>query len=302
MQTNRLPFVALLTLFAACPSSPLFAQETAVPVSIATPYAVPVAISRADCFPVETLPADLRRLAEVLLKLLDSEALYTIVGGLKPMSGGYIQFYLQTDKPDVANIERTRQALAALRCGDWFRADMLIFRRVGADKKRYLEGAVVYVPAYRRMVENYAPFWATWGITPGTDPFAAIVFAENDDTPARNRALGYLYGYPKPAVDFFVAGVGEKTVTPRDFRQIPTFGKATGQFVYAVPKGAAQSADDIRLRTEAGRILATYKKRRAAYIGGGKPGAVALLRDWFDNGQGQCSPANARYYETPDAP
>lgn len=277
-----------------------------VPVSYNSP-AFPAAVSRAECFPVETLPADLRPLAEeLLLKILDSEALYTVVGSLKPMSSGYVQTYLATDKPDTANIERTRQALSALRCGDWFRADLLMFRRVGADRKRYLEGVIVCVPAYRRMVDAYAPFWATWGVTPGSDPFAAVVFAENDDTPARNRALGYLYGYPKPAVDFFVAGMDEgkatKKVTPRDFRQIPTFSALSGQFVYAVPKGTPESADDIRLRTEAGRILAAYRERRGRYIGAGKPGVVALLRDWFDGGNGQYSPSNARYYQRENDP
>ncbi len=276
--------------------------ETAAPSPLAGAYAAPAAVPRAECFPVETLPADLRPLAEeLLLKILDSEALYTVVGGLKPMSSGYMQTHLASDKPDTAGIERTRQALSALRCGDWFRADLLMFRRVGTDKKRYLEGVIVCVPTYRRMIGTYAPFWAAWGVTPGTDPLAAVVFAENDDTSARNRALGYLYGYPKPAVDFFVAGMDAgkdtKKITPRDFRQVPTFAAASGQFVYAVPKGTPESAEDIRLRREAGHILAAYRERRARYIGDGKPGVIALLRDWFDDGTGHCSPANARFYQ-----
>ena len=296
---------AVAAWLVAVPGWAQVAAPVPTPPTIVAPalsaYDAP-AVPRAECFPVEALSADLRPLAEeLLLKLLDSEALYTVIGGMKPMSSGYVSAYISIDAPDIASIERTRQALSAVRCGDWFRADLLMFRRVGADKKRYLEGVIVCVPTYRRMVSGYAPFWASWGVTPSTDPLAALVFAENDDTSARNRALGYLYGYPKPAVDFFVASVDEgkdtKKVTPRDFRQIPTFGKATGQFVYAVPKGTPESADDVRLRTDAARILAVYQKRRARYIGDGKPGVVALLRDWFDDGKGNCSPQNARFYE-----
>lgn len=291
------------TLFAIT----LFALSVVFSPCVTAFAQTPPTVPRSECFPVETLPVDLRPLAEeLLLKILDSEVLYTVVGGIKPMSSGYVQMYIATDKPDTVTIERTRQALSALRCGDWFRTDLLMFRRVGTDKKRYLEGVIVCVPTYRRMVENYAPFWAGWGVTPHTDPFAAIVFAENDDTSARNRALGYLYGYPKPAVDFFVAsmdeGKGEKKVTPRDFRQIPTFAAPSGQFVYAVPKGTPESPEDIGLRTEAGRILAEYKERRARYIGADKPGVIALLRDWFDGGNGQYSPANARFYGKPNQP
>lgn len=306
-QFSKTASFTFLVLIVQCQ---IVVAQVAPDTPIAIAHTAPASVSRAECFPVETLPADLRPLAEeLLLKIMDSEALYTVIGGLKPMSGGYVQTYLSTDSPDTASVERTRQALSALRCGDWFRADMLMFARVGADKKRYVEGVIVCVPTYRRMVDSYAPFWATWGITPTTDPMAAIVFAENDNTSARNRALGYLYGYPKPAVDFFVAGMEDertkksKTVTPRDFRQIPTFSAPTSQFVYAVPKGTPESAEDIRLRTEAGRILAAYRVRRAAYIGDGKPGIVALLRDWFDDGRGQCSPRNARFYEAlPNAP
>jgi hypothetical protein len=281
-----------------------------VPPASVTPAAPSVlytapAVPRAECFPVETLPADLRPLAEqLLLKMLDSEALYTIVGGMKPMSSGYVHTMISVTTPNTTSIERTRQALSALRCGDWFRTDLLMFRNVNSDK-RYVEGVVVCVPTYRRMVNQYASFWAPWGITPHTDPSAAIVFAENDPTSARNRALGYLYGYPRPAVDFFVASMdadskntgAKNKITPRDFRQIPTFSSPIGQFVYAIPKGTPISAEDKALSSEAARILAAYKVRRERYIGDGKPGVVALLRDWFSDGQGNCSPLNARVYE-----
>lgn len=48
---------------------------------------------RAECFPFEKLPLEKRKKAEeLLLKALDSESLYTIIGGLKPMSSGFVSF------------------------------------------------------------------------------------------------------------------------------------------------------------------------------------------------------------------
>jgi hypothetical protein len=259
-------------------------------------------VPRAECFPVERLPADLRPLAEeMLLKMLDSEALYTLVGGLKPMSSAFVTFKIDTRRPDTAALERARQALSAVRCGDAYEADLIVFRRVGPDGTRYAEGVVFFVPAYRRMVARYADFWAPFGITPSAPPFVALTLLENDDTTARNRALGYLYGYPKPAVDFFVEAADEGKATdklvPRDFRSIPTFSNPTNQFVYAVPKGTPETDEDRRLRADAARILTAYRARRARYVGEGRPGVVALLRDWLDDGTGRCAPENARFYD-----
>lgn len=55
---------------------------------------------RAECFPFEKLSPEKRKKAEeMLLKALDSEALYTIVGGLKPMSSGFASFQFTIREP-----------------------------------------------------------------------------------------------------------------------------------------------------------------------------------------------------------
>ncbi|MBK8149172.1 MAG: hypothetical protein IPK58_13440 [Acidobacteria bacterium] len=51
---------------------------------------------------------------------------------------------------------------------------------------------------------------------------------------------------------------------------------------------------DKALKARAAPILAAYKKRRGEYVGDGKKGVVEMLRDWFCDGRGQCSPANAK--------
>ena len=255
------------------------------------------ALFPSECFPVERLPAALRPKAEeALLKLMDSEGLYTMVGGMKPMSSGFVSLYFSVDKPDTAKLDELRQVLSALRCGESLRCDLLTFH-TPRDGKRYAEGAVFYRPAVSQMACTYADYFAPLGITSHADPLGTALIVEHLEGAPRNRGLGYLYGYPKSAVDFFVVGQEEyaitKKITPRDFRQIPTFGRESGSFVYAVPKDAPETEEDRQLKAKAGRILTEYKKRREKFVGPGRPGIVALLRDWFTNAKGECAPENA---------
>ena len=79
----RRPGRAVLCLLAA-------GLAACAPVRVA-PSAGPAAsrsgVPRAECFPAANLPAELRaKSEEMLLRALDNEALYTLVGGLKPMS------------------------------------------------------------------------------------------------------------------------------------------------------------------------------------------------------------------------
>lgn len=254
-----------------------------------------------ECFPVEILPATLRAEAEqTLWKLLDSEALYTVVGGLKPMSGGYVSLYFPVDKPDRARLEALTKILATLRCGDEVECALMPFAAV-QDGKRYAEAVVFRRSAMNQMLTTYPKFFAPYGFSPAaaSQPLAIAVGIERDPTSARNRGLGYLYGYPKHAVDFFVTSQDEyaktKTITPRDFFQIPTVKGNTGTFVYAIPKGQTPSAEDLKLKERAGKILAEYRKRRAKYYGPGKRGPVALLREWFKGANGLYSPENAKF-------
>jgi hypothetical protein len=257
------------------------------------------ALFPSECFPIERLPAALRpRAEEVLLKLLDSEGLYTVIGGMKPMSGGFVSLSFSTEKPDTAKLDELRQVLGALHCGESLRCDLLVFHTVNSGK-RYAEAVAFSRPAVSTLTRTYESYFAPLGATPSADPLEIALTVEHLEGASRNRGLGYLYGYPKSAVDFFVAGQEEyavtKKITPRDFRQIPTFGRETGSFVYAVPKCAPETDEDRQLKAKAGRILAEYKKRRERFVGPGKPGIVALLRDWFTNEKGECAPENAKF-------
>ncbi|MGC4044748.1 MAG: hypothetical protein QM758_13225 [Armatimonas sp.] len=266
-----------------------------------TPLVRAQGVWASDCFPIEKLPTELRSEAEqTLWKLLDSEALYTVVGGLKPMSGGFVSLYLSVEEPDRARLEALSKILSALRCGDEVECALMPFATV-REGKRYAEAVVFRRSAMTRMLTTYPELFAPYGFAPATasQPLAVALSIEHDLTSARNRGLGYLYGYPKSAVDFFVTSQDEymktKVITPRDFFQIPTVKSDTGTFVYAIPKGRSPSAEDLKLKERAGKILAEYRKRRVKYFGSGKHGPAALLREWFQGADGMCSPENAKF-------
>lgn len=255
-------------------------------------------VPHSECFPVERLPDPLRRKAEaLLLKLLDSEALYTIIGGLKPVSSAFASYQFETAKPDLAQLDEARRILDTFHCGDEFFADLLVFAREYTGK-RHAHAFIAHRGTLASTIRRHTGFFAPYGISPATHPVQAVYAVEYAPPADRSRGYGYLYGYPDHAVDFFVQAedTREKTgkAVPREFLNIPTYGSERGKFVWAVPKGYVETAEDRRIRERAAAILAAYRERRAHYIGEGKPGPAALLRDWFDDGAGRCASANAR--------
>ena len=64
--------------------------------------------------------------------------------------------------------------------------------------------------------------------------------------------------------------------------------------MWTVPKGHQENDQDRAVTSRAACILAAYAERRPRYIGPGKPGAFALLTDWYCGGGGPGSPENVR--------
>lgn len=254
-------------------------------------------VPKSECFPLETLPRELQPQAErLLLKALDTEALYTIVGGMKPISSGWFSARFDVDRPDLAEIDRVRQITRAFRNGDEIVAGVQPFWRV-FEGRRFVDGVFFHRPSVSEAIRRNAGYFAFYGISPASHPVEAVMAFEVDSTARRNRGYGYLFGYPKHAVDFFVESEESRRhsgkFVERDFLSIPVFEAPTSRFVYAVPKGHVPTAEDRALKERAAPILAYYQHLRPRFIGEGKPGVVALLREWFHDGRGGYSSAEA---------
>ena len=287
---RRAAFVALALSIACAPRTSSVATR---PSGAAAP-----SVAAADCFPFERLPAALRpRADEMLLKALDSEALYTIASDIKPMSSGFVSMQIKVAAPDAADAEVVRQILAAWRCGDRVIARLHHFSAV-YDGARPLEGVVFNTRALRDMIGRRGAFFAPYGVTPSADPTEALLAVEYDQTSARLRGYGYLFGYPDHAVDFFARAADDekatKQFTARDFVSLPTF---TGErrFVYAVAKDHVRNDEDRALSARVEAVYRDYVARRARHIGaGGAGGVVALIREWLLQMQDNLRIANSQ--------
>jgi hypothetical protein len=265
---------------------------------------------RRDCFPFERLEPQKRRMAEeLLLKALDSEALYTIVGGIKPMSSGFANFSFQIREPHsdegrrerlsvLQKIEDTRQILALWRCGEELFAEVQQFSRA-FEGRRSAEAVVFRMSSMRNMLTERSEFFQRWGITPASHSLTVLFAVENAEPATRFAGYGYLFGYPDHAVRFFVDAANEEELTgkfvERDFYSIRTFVSDTNRFVYAVPKGHRERQEDAELKRRSEAVLSEYIDRRARYIGYGKPGVLELIRDWFCDEKNKCTPSKIRY-------
>src|SRR5262245_16671720 len=137
-----------------------------LPILVVLLFAAAARAAEPVCFPFETLPAELRAKAdEMLLKALDSESLYTIVGGLKPMSSSFASFKFSVEKPDLKEIEDARRILAAWHCGDDIYADIHHFARI-YEGVRHAEGVVFHRAALANAIAKHAEFFAPYGLTP----------------------------------------------------------------------------------------------------------------------------------------
>jgi hypothetical protein len=171
------------------------------------------------------------------------------------------------------------------------------------DDLAYADGVVSHAPRVRATVEAFVDLFAAIGVA-ADDPLLAIVEAvDADPTVRRFRGYGHLFGDPEYAVDFFAEAAEYEAMTgefvERDFIRIPTFESDEGRFVYAVPVGHQENDDDAALRARAAPVLARYAELRASFVGDRKPGVLSLVRTWFDDGAGQCSPRHALVQDSP---
>jgi len=253
----------------------------------------------------ELLSQQEQMMADTLLRYaLDHEALYSLLGDIKPVSN---VFYVLANpigkdttmsdgeaevvKIGVDSIQRTLLTLEAwnnvadaLSFGD-YQFLIVPFRQV-RDGQRNFQLVVCRTDLIDSMLLLHAPFFAQWGFVPGTDPGILLTTTEFENKNDRYRAYGYLFGYPRHAVDFFVRASQKEEKTDqfveRDFFQIPVFAKNSGYFTYAVPKGYQPDSRDSVTYNQAMKVLEDYKALRPAYINeDGKLDAVNLMRDYW---------------------
>lgn len=222
----------------------------------------------------------------VLAYALDHEALYTLTDTLKPMSSvKFLRFAIAKDSTQkdgdynittqdslLKKIEEYQQVCQDLSQGDW-QFIMMPFART-ENKMRNIEIYVVRKSEFAKKIKQYQAFFGQWGFTPSTNPAVVLAVIEYESRWDRNRAYGYLFGYPAYAVDFFVEAQKiqdsspDKKFVTRDFFAIPVFVGKQGYFTYATPKGYKPTDTDSSLYKAATKTLGKFKTERGKFVVG----------------------------------
>ncbi|WP_192348523.1 hypothetical protein [Algoriphagus sp. Y33] len=217
------------------------------------------------------------QLADSLAKeILENEGLYTVMGGLKPIST-VIQFQFKIDSVSQAYLSEDvpRKQLDELISALGLLEDSPIgfvtlpFRQVYGEQ-RVFEVLVYHRESVREKIRENFSFFLERGIHPHTPIHQVLSMTEFDHSVPRFRAYGYFFGYPSHAVDFFVEAAAHEKATKefvkRDFLQIPVSSKDEGAFVYAVPKGYQAGKEDVHLKEQAMELLSIYKLRKSSFM------------------------------------
>lgn len=270
-------------------------------------------VPRSDCFPDGELPPELQAKSdELLLKMLDGEVLYTFIGGAKPVSCRniyklrFIGNWPKEPTPEfLAAAEEQRRLMSPWRCGESLGVYVFAHpKRAGLCDTYFFNR-----PALTEAIRSHASHFSAMGVTATSHPIEVFMAADDQDD---NRTVGYLFGYPDYAVDWYEEVAvphleRTKTWPDMDRVEVPTFEKMLAKrtntemfrFNWSVPKGHVENEADRAIKARAERVFSEYKERRARYIGPGKPGAFALLRDWYCDSQGRCAIEHAGHHVPP---
>jgi hypothetical protein len=242
------------------------------------------------------LSAEEKSIADTLImKALDNEGLYTVLGRLKSMSTVKdlrlsiaqkdssikgASSVTDINSSDILKLKKYQRVVNALDFGD-LKFIMSPFK-ISQNGQRYIQ-----INLYRRsmidsLINVNQSFYGQFGFVSGTQAEILINTTEHESKYDRFRSYGYLFGYPEHAVNFFVDASISNDQTgvfvKRNFFQIPVHSNQKGHFVYAMPLDSKPGLIDSAIYKRAEHSLNIYRSVRQEYM---KPDssfkALALL-------------------------
>jgi hypothetical protein len=128
-------------------------------------------------------------------------------------------------------------------------------------------------------------------LSPGADPVQMLSVVEYLPSEARFRGLGYLFGFPDHAVEFFVKATVPGAETgkgkDRDFYAVPVYREGANYFVWAVPLGHKERSEDTAIANRAAAVLSAYRERRDRMTAE-KGNVLDVVRDLLCDAGGLC--------------
>lgn len=219
----------------------------------------------------------------LIMKALDNEGLYTVLGRLKSMStvrdlrlsiaqkDSSIKgaaSVTDINSSDLLKLKKYQRVVNALDFGD-LKFIMSPFK-ISQNGQRYIQ-----INLYRRslidsLISVNQSFYGQFGFVSGTQAEILINTTEYESKYDRFRSYGYLFGYPEHAVNFFVDASISNDQTgvfvKRNFFQIPVHSNLKGHFVYAMPLDSKPGLIDSAIYKRAEHSLNIYRSLRKEYM------------------------------------
>jgi hypothetical protein len=242
--------------------------------SAAVAFAQPALIKQAECFAFEKIenPETKKTANAILMEALDSEALFTIASGMKPVSLGF-WYAFGTSESRVAE---WKSALPLLNCGEdleWWIAPVGPTYR----GKRFVHLQVARRSAVLRVMSEHPEFFGRLKIDQTMSTARILSMIDNARSEDVFRGFGLLLGSPEAAVRYGEtqrALQSEGLRLPQGSLTLPTGGGRPFAWSWQRPIGAESSPWEKQREERAKAILEEYKKRKRA-------SANELLREWF---------------------
>jgi len=219
----------------------------------------------------------------LIMKALDNEGLYTVMGKLKSMSSvsGLQLAIAQKDSSikgasDVTNVnssdlqklKKYQRVVNALQFGDL--KFIISPFKINQNGQRNIQINLYRKSLVDSLINANLSFYGQFGFVSGTQAEILINTTEYESKYDRFRSYGYLFGYPEHAVSFFVDAAisNDKTgdFVKRNFFQIPVHTNLKGHFVYAIPLDSQPGPIDSALYKRAEHSLKVYRKIRHNYM------------------------------------
>jgi hypothetical protein len=244
---------------------------------------------------VDRLNEQDRRWANALLEdALDHEGLYTLLAEIKPIST--IQIYslaigttdtlLSMSSISVAELVRFQRILDILNQNPHFQFVLNPFKQTHQGR-RFLQLTIVNRRALDQLLNQHKHFWRQWGFVPGSEAGVIITTVEFEEKFDRYRAYGYLFGYPKHAVDFYVDAARQFDATgieiPKKQFDIPTYSEQAGRFAYDIPIEYQPTQIDWQLYNRSMQILDQYREVRKRFTRDDQVQALDLIESWYQS-------------------
>ena len=228
---------------------------------------------------------------------LDHEALYTLLDTIKPISSVKFLHYPIANyhgvkgKTDVVKETKlllpaeSYQKICSLLSNKYFQFVVSPFQRIDS-LNRNIEIYITRKSSFSKKINEHQSFFGQWGFTASSNPATVLSVIEYENKYDRYRGYGYLFGYPKHAVDFFTEAASAEDSTKqfvkRNFFAIPVYAAEKGHFTYAVPKDYEISITDSAIYKNAIATLNNYKKARNKFIKNGNFSAFKLWMKKFN--------------------